>query len=300
MRLIGVLLFPVVAFVACMKGDGKRPTATAVLDSPAYVFESAIGLVNLTASESEGVNVANFATTNPPATACAFSAHVACVGAGSVITYNNCSIATATMKGQWNQTFDSSNSCTTAYGGGNGAALPANGTLTIKSAGIIATYPSGNQLTTSTVDSVNFRAQTIQGSQGMIIQMDPTSAQRTINFTGVRRTLTSSTGTFYYDHTVLSDIPLTVTGQLSDGSRNLNSGRIITYHNRAKYIATISFNNLIWGSASCCYPTSGSMAASLTGSSSGDLTMTFTSACGTAIYQDQSGTAQQYTLSHCE
>jgi hypothetical protein len=96
----------------------------------------------------------------------------------------------------------------------------------------------------------------------------------------------------------LTSSGLTTTGTRAGGDRVISSGTVTLYHNLAKYTATNSFNSVTWGSSTCCYPTSGSVTTTFTGTKSGTGTMTFTSTCGAATYVDSTGSSN-VTLTQC-
>lgn len=106
----------------------------------------------------------------------------------------------------------------------------------------------------------------------------------------------SSTPTQVWDHTV--------TGQLNVGGSGV--GRVVTgaltvQHNLIHETATVSFNSVGYGEAGCCFPTTGSLTATLnSGPNQGKTeSLVFSSACGESSYTDAAGTTRNLTLQHC-
>jgi hypothetical protein len=102
-----------------------------------------------------------------------------------------------------------------------------------------------------------------------------------------------------WNHTVSTGATaLTVTGV--DTGRMV-SGTVTTQHNILHYTATTTFNNVSFGDAGCCFPTSGSVSTAFSsGTNKGKTeTLTFTAVCGEATVTLPDGKTIPWTLLHC-
>jgi hypothetical protein len=98
-----------------------------------------------------------------------------------------------------------------------------------------------------------------------------------------------------WDHTVSTGAGgLTLSG--ASGSRVVN-GAVTVQHNLIKYTATATFNNVGWGEAGCCFPTTGSVTTTFSGGKSESLS--FSSICGEATLTTVNGKTVPITLQHC-
>jgi hypothetical protein len=130
------------------------------------------------------------------------------------------------------------------------------------------------------------------------VTISNTGGTRTVVINGIRRTMTGPLGRSWFDHSITST-GLTVTGTRAAGTRTV-SGTMTMFHNLASYKATHAFNNVTWGSSSCCYPTSGSVSTSLTGTRTGNVSLDFSSTCGQATFTDTDSSTSTVTLNQCQ
>lgn len=102
----------------------------------------------------------------------------------------------------------------------------------------------------------------------------------TLAINGIHRRAVRSTGLYGFWHTLYTNSPLNVTR--GTGTWTIASGDLVIAHNRVATTVTQTFNNVEF-TASCCYPTAGSITytpgdATLAGFAT--FTTTFSSTCG--------------------
>jgi hypothetical protein len=215
-----------------------------------------------------------------------------CSGSTMDLVYDNCMFgtSTATWNGTQRLTFGGGASCT-------------NNISTLNAGTVTRTFPVPTTRTSSL--GVTVTIDTSGGSSGWSTPVSITGAAvtfsnpgpwtRTINIGGVHLTGTWG-GKTLFDHTVSTGSNITVTG--SGSSKQISGGSIIVQHNLAKYVGTISITSPLTYGAFCCVPTGGAVSTALSGSLSGNETMTFGPSCGQATLTNSSGT-QKVSLSHC-
>lgn len=133
-------------------------------------------------------------------------------------------------------------------------------------------------------------------------QYTDAGGDRTLSILGLHLHAVSATGSVLYDHTVSTSSGIAITGH--GITRAIASGTVTVEHNLAKYTAQAQITtSLLYTRAACCHPDSGVITSTLTGSTQGTETLTFTGAttgkCGTATLVSASGTSTDITLSHC-
>ena len=112
-------------------------------------------------------------------------------------------------------------------------------------------------------------------------------------------TVPGGTPTTFWDHTISTPAPgMTVVGT---GINKVVNGTVIVQHNLAKFTTTSTFNNVGYGDANCCFPTSGSVTTVFSGSANDTKTetMAFGANCGETTFTPPSGTLTRITLTHC-
>jgi hypothetical protein len=286
--------------ISCKKGTSDEDTSA---DASVNAVETAMSEAgsNATAAESAGSvgfsynqhSISNFVDPQDsvhPFSACTYSSvRGACSSSSDTISWNGCTVAggAVTLTGQWTEAFFGTGASTCAIPVGNGE------TVTRTSAGSTMTFASGAALVTDTNGGTAWDG-TVIPSTGTSIVGGASSKAITIH--GTHRKLTGPAGRTLFDHFVTST-GLTSTGSRAGGNRVM-TGSVSVYHNLAKYTATNTFNSVTWGSANCCYPTSGNISSSFSGSVTGNTTLTFSSTCGSATFADSSGTSN-VTLTQC-
>ena len=194
-----------------------------------------------------------------------------------------------------NLTFDSPNTCDTWI---SAAGLPTSGSVVRTSTNYVRSSRNLEVSSDSTAAN-NYLGESIGGGVSTTFQ----SGGRSINILGIHRI-----GTFVtnftrniniFDHSVHTPVALMVTGSQAAGNRVVSSGEIKIDHNKAKYSLDATISNLSY-SANCCYPTSGTLVFNRSGSRSGNLTVAFSSSCGSVNVTDSSGSSYAYAMSACE
>ncbi len=271
---------------SAMAEAGQQSTSTEGASSPSFTSGEGLSI------DFQSMDYLDPQGALKPLTACTFSgARSTCSSNVSTISWGGCSIGTATLTGGWSEAW-SSGFCTD---GSQPTALT-NGTSVTRtsSTGQVLTFASGATLTTDTVAHSTYDSTSIPGTG---ITISNSSGTRTVVINGLHKVLVGPRGLKWFDHT-LTSTGLTVTGTRLAGNRVV-SGTSVHYHNLAEYKATHTFNAVTWGSSTCCYPTSGSVSSTLTGSRSGTVSLSFTATCGEANFTDTDATVLSVTLSQC-
>lgn len=271
-------------------------TATAEASSQASSAEGgSIALASVSHGETqlseiqiEDNSSAEIMSTSPvhQRSSCALSGvRSSCSNGVRTITWNSCTVAagTQTMTGGWTETY-SSNTCATT----------SSNTMTRTTTGSTSTHSSGATVTTDTNGGTTYDNTTIPNT-GTTVTFG--ASTNTIVINGTHRVKTSAAGSKVFEHYITSS-GLTHSGTLAAGTRSI-SGTVTVYHQLAKYKAVNTLSSVSWGSASCCYPTSGTVSTTLSGSLSGTTTTQFTATCGQATFTDTSGAQSTITLTQC-
>lgn len=272
------------SFVSCKKQDEEI-----VQDSFSNALQTAMSEIGSASTATEGAN--------SPFVGCTFAnARSSCTGAVRTITWEGCYIGTTAMSGGWTETFGSATACTNFT---NAGGLASNGDSVARTTSTsLATFLTGITLNTDSSGG-NAWDGTVINSNGVTVTQGAGST-RTVAIDGIHRVLRGPMGVKWFDHFITGSV--TVTGKRSSGNRTIASGTINVYHNLLKYTASNSFSGVTWGSSTCCYPTNGTITATLTGSVTGTATLDFSpgaTTCGNASYTYNSGTPTTITLSHC-
>lgn len=124
---------------------------------------------------------------------------------------------------------------------------------------------------------------------------------RTATISGIEyfatKTIGSETQTVW-DQTVSTTAPLVIAG--TGATRTIASGTTLVQNNRQLTSASVLVQTpLVFANTACCYPTSGALATTYSGTQTGTETLTFTTPCGAATYVDSSGKSSSVTLNHC-
>lgn len=291
-------------------GKSADTSATDSVESNSNISESMTTEAGGQASAAEGASTpAIFSTESPrrdfvdpqdgvraksgevnPLAICSFSsARSSCSSNADAISWGGCSVGLATLTGGWTETWSGGGTCPTAP-------ATAGHAVTRTSTSQILTLASGATLTTDTNAQTTFDG-TVLPATGTVVTSGGGSA-RTIVVNGVHRVFKGPLGRTWYDHSITST-GLTSNGTRAAGNRVI-TGTATTYHNLAKYKAVHTFNTVTWGSASCCYPTSGSISSVLTGTGrSGNVSITFSTSCGTATFTDTDSTTSTVVMNQC-
>lgn len=115
---------------------------------------------------------------------------------------------------------------------------------------------------------------------------------------GVQNTMRGPFGGLWFDHVVTSDV--TATGSRTQGSLTV-TGRATVWNQIGNFKGDYAFNSIKWADAKCCFPTQGTISATVTGSVGGNLTMNFSGgACGRPTLTDIDGSVVTVELNQCQ
>lgn len=217
---------------------------------------------------------------------CKYSNRTCSSGAGT-ISWNSCTIsgpkATVAMTGGWTESWSNVGDCNTGYLSANTSVdrSATNSTITFATGANISTDTLGGTLydgTSIPTGSVNINRTT---TTNRIITMSPSNS-------AIHKVMKGRRGTTLFDYFIKPNVTITGTRQ-NNSQNNLGAtksvtGNVTIYHNLASYTATNYFSAVTWGNSSCCFPTSGSITSSFSGTNppSGPILLTFTSTCGEA------------------
>lgn len=201
-------------------------------------------------------------------------------------TYNNCSMADSalTLSGTVNYTYSAA---------GCSMIGTTNRSVT-RTTSLTMSGKNGGTLTISSANATDYRGNAIGGGQTLTVA--GTSGQYTYSVGGVNRTLTGPAGTTLMSLSTRTTTALTASGT-SLSNLVLSGGSLEIIHNRARYVLTLTANNVGF-SNSCACPTSGSMTGTYSGSLSGSATITYTG-CGTASVTTSGGSSADVTIDSC-
>ena len=300
------------AVTATVSACGKKTDdATDSAESTSNISESVVSEAGSQASSAEGASTPGFLSVNSvnpsdlvdpqdagriasgavsASAVCSFStARSSCSANADTITWNSCSIGTATLSGGWTETWSGGGTCPTAPSSAGHA-------VTRTSTSQVLTLASGATLTTDTNAHTAYDGTTIPA--GGTVVTSGGGSTRTIVINGIHRVFKGPLGRSWFDHSITST-GLTMNGTRALGTRVI-SGSSTMYHNLAKYKAVHTFNAVTWATPTCCYPTSGSVSTVLTGTGrNGNVNLAFTTTCGQATFTDTDSTTSTITLTQC-
>jgi hypothetical protein len=284
-------------FLVLLSACGKKDEAIdTTQDSAAYALESATALLGSLANDAENSSSLVSRDLATMAECSIATARSTCDGNIITVSWPNCTLplgnANVTLSGGWRNTYNDGVACTTARSGG--LASGDSFTRTYLDFGI--TFPLGRRLTTSSNAHSAYDGTAIPATGVTVTNVAGT---RQITIQGLRRILAGSKGAKFFDHSITSSA-ISVTGTRAAGTRLINSGNLTVYHNIVGYKAVSSFSNVRWGEAGCCFPTSGRVTTTFTGSLVGNAELAFGPSCGAATFTDTKGSSEAISLSQCE
>ncbi len=278
---------------ACGKKDEAFDTTQ---DSTSYALESATALLGSLANDAENSSSLMSRDLNATAACSIATARSTCDGNIITVSWPNCTLAlgnnNVTLSGGWRNTYNDGVACTTARSSG----LASGDSFTRNYLDFGVTFPFGRRLTTSSNAHSAYDGTAIPATGVTVTNVAGT---RQITIQGLRRILAGSKGAKFFDHSITSSA-IAVTGTRAAGTRLVNSGYLTVYHNLVGYKAVSSFSSVRWGEATCCFPTSGRVTTTFSGSLSGNAELVFGPSCGTATFTDTKGKSEAVTLSQCE
>lgn len=286
------------ALLSCQK---RSPIENATGLAYSGILDSAVGSLNLVLNDAERVNTIPSETT---CTAARFSPAlgtatcVGTVGGRTIdITYNCAALASTdvSLSGAANLTFNVATTCNDWVSTG----VPGSGSVVWTSSNF-SRSGTGGAVSSSSALHTNYLGTSLGGGATISYLGGPTSAM-TVAFGGLRRR--GSVSGLSIDHSVrtATGSAIGISGTLAAANRAIPSGTIIIDDNNADYTATITMTAVSWGTASCCYPTSGALSIALGGSVTGTATASFaTGTCGRVNVTTATGTTGTVTLQSCE
>lgn len=308
-KTFSLLMVLVIAQFGCAKGttdetsDGSDTTsntsqsAMAEANSQASASESAGAVGVLSSGDRDFARLGDAVdpgdVLHPLATTCTFATtRGACVTNADTVAWGGCTVdsGAVTLTGGWNEAFSGTGaaSCTVPVASG--------GSVTRTSSASTMTLTGGATMVSDTAGGTAWDG-TVIPSTGTTVSN--TAGTRTITVNGMHKIGKGPRGRTLFDHYITTPTPLTVTGLRSTSNRAITGGTMKVYHQLLRYTAAISFSGVQWTSSTCCYPTTGSISTTLSGSLTGTTSMTFTSACGSSTYVDNAGSSSTVTLNQC-
>ncbi|OQW52823.1 MAG: hypothetical protein A4S09_08240 [Proteobacteria bacterium SG_bin7] len=290
-----ILLFSLLSLTAC---GLKKQDFTAQVNNEDAAVETAVGSISGLSDNQAGESY--LAINNsfkekvmtemqnlllPQAVAddgCVRPIFAACINGIRESTYNNCSPANskASINGYIRLTYSQAN-CTLSVSD------KVNRTFEVTISG-----PRGGSATLSSANKSDYNGN-VYGGGG---QLTKTANGFDVEILGKNISLDYK-GVELYNVSIRTLSTVHISGTLSRQSRLVNGGQIEVNHNKAKFTALFEPHNLQWQSG-CCYPVSGSLSVTYSGSKTGSATVTF-NGCGLAQHSD--GVQEKpVVLNYCE
>ena len=300
-RLIFTMLLALIA-VSCAKKEDEE----SVTDAQSNTVQTAVSIAGSESSASEGSAAVGFTTdedlvdpsdsVHSLATSCSYTnVRSSCSANTDTISWNGCTVAGGdlTLTGGWSESF--TNACITPVAANNSITRTSTGSTITLNTSILA----GATLTTDTNAGTAWDGTSIPAT-GITMSRGGTTT-RTLTINGLHRIMKGPRGRTWFEHYIRTGTALNITGSRAGTDRQINSGTVEVFHQLLKYKASNSFSNVRWGSATCCYPTSGTITTTFSGSIIGTpATTTFTASCGVATYVDTTGASSTVTLNQCD
>ena len=215
-------------------------------------------------------------------------AATACVAGGKSLSFNGCTSSSGALSfsGSMALQFSDNSTCPTPLTNGFTSTLT---TSDLK----VTNSIEGTTLEISTASHSNYLARSLSG--GLEAAMGSGSIALSIH--SLSRHKTTTAGSLIYDHSVHSDVGLTILGDRASGTRSA-TGSLYVDHNGDSFTAKITLTNLRWTDPTCCLPTEGSVDVVNSGSKTGTSTITFSGSCGRAKKSD-GNTSTDFTFESC-
>lgn len=190
-----------------------------------------------------------------------------CISGVKTKSYQDCTIGTSSFRlnGDVSLSYSDSANCD----------LDTTGESVTRNYDTTRTTAWGAQLRTYSDNHTDFENNTYGGGG----KLTRTDNGYELEILGKHKSRTSARGRSSLDISIRTTSPISM-DQLARHNRTVNGGAIVIAHNLAQYKVTLEPSNLSYIS-SCCYPVSGTLNVTYTGSISGSGTVTFSS-CGQA------------------
>ena len=216
------------------------------------------------------------------------SSRSACASQSRSINFDDCRAGAFSAKGTIILSYNTAQSCSDSLNG-----LISSGTQVLRLIPNLSLERSSMTNRITTDPQTTYAGITIGGGQSIQI----TGVQSyTLNILGLTWERSVSILGAIFSHSITSTQPIIVTGSRTTNNRNIGSGRVSVYHNKARYIADIRYFNLAYDNGSC-YPRTGLITSSLSGSTTSRISMTFTAGrCGQVELSTEDSSNNQSTL----
>ncbi len=220
------------------------------------------------------------------AATCARPIYEACTPAGSgserSAVYNGCPLARGASLTGWAKLSYTDGSCQIDVGD------QVNRTYDLSISGVY-----GGELAISSLSQTDYRGATYGGG-GLLERLSANAWS--LSVLGKRKVLTYL-GRTRFDVSVRTTSSVGLYNTLSRSGRVIDGGQFEVNHNRAKFTATYSPQNLTY-SGTCCHPISGKLLVNYAGSISGSAEVEF-NGCGSATLT-KDGLSRTVNLNYCE
>ncbi|OFZ52962.1 MAG: hypothetical protein A2428_08425 [Bdellovibrionales bacterium RIFOXYC1_FULL_54_43] len=314
MKLISTALVAVVTIAWALSGCGKSNDEVITMSEMAVatvsgnVNSGSVGTLSLNLRDGIlldwwfPINTAYAAHSCPRPSTAVDGLDCSVDGTGKTMTlaYNSCNFGNNSAV--WNGTEILASSAAVSCG-----QFPSEtpGTTLARTFGPGTTRTVGNSVHVSAIDTTNPSGYETPVSGGSLITYDANGKKLEIKgvhvlsqkiFRGNGNTDRVETEA---DHTLstVPDNPLDV--RLNNGVRTVN-GTVKVQHNVEKYTGTAVFENVVYSSADCCLPQSGTITTTLSGSRSGTETLSFSASdCGSAKLENGKGEMNAILLKRC-
>ncbi|MFN8846796.1 MAG: hypothetical protein ACK5W9_08095 [Bdellovibrionales bacterium] len=283
----------ILALIPLLTNCGQKKTSLEELDMTTVTVESATSLLSGLADDqsgdtyalyqSEPLNKINLILNQAWASSCVRPIYSSCSNSARSQTYSSCQVGSTSLTMSGTASLSYSNSM---------CSLASLGSSVTRAYNVTFSGVRGGSLNISSQSATDYKGNSYGGGGRLTTQ----SGGWTAEILGKHKAL-SIKGVTVAQVSLRTLSPVNITGSLSRVSRVVNGGQIEVNYNRAQATAVIVPSNLQW-SNTCCHPTSGTLAATWSGSRTGSSSITFTS-CGQALV-NENGQERNIELSYCE
>lgn len=306
-RLVVICVLAGLGISGCKKSDETKTVTAAPSSSVAGgMIENAVNEAGSQASSVDGSSISPMEF--DPYAACSYSsARSACSSSAATVNWNSCTLGTATLTGIVTETYTGFGATVCGLNGHQSKVKRVVSSTTPRK----ITFATGASLTSDMEPGTAYDGTTFPDiSQGTTVERLESGTSNSLTcgtgsngcynlvIRGLHNYYTTAGGTKAFEHIVTADV--TFQGSKSTNNRVMN-GTITVWRQLLGAKAVNTFNNVKWGSSSCCYPTEGTIVSTVTGAVAGSATMTFSASatCGRATVSVNSGTAETYDLEQC-
>ncbi len=312
--LLSVSLFS----ISCAReiGVSNNQSSASATDNIVYSVESAVAAANSSINDVE--QISNFAFKPVKsffnlayASSCGLSRYSPVIGIANcggtennrtvLESFSNCTAGSSNefiFNGSVKLAFDSNTTCDTWITG----STPTSGSVQRTTNSFTRSNSDGSSIVTDSNSHVPYDSSTSIGGGVLTTFSSNTSAglvRRFVSIDGLHRVRKTNFDSVVYDHLIKTTSVLDAAGSRSADNRQV-SGTIVVYNNTAKYKATHVLNQIKW-TMNCCYPTSGSITTTTTGSLTSTYSTDFgTGTCGEVSMTTDNSTALKVKLAACE